>query len=66
MTIALHFSAAMPEEVVEKKESKISKMASEMSTFCYNSDDGTVMGRTGISWRKFLLSLIIGLITFGF
>ena len=56
----------MPEEVVEKKESKISKMASEMSTFCYNSDDGTVMGRTGISWRKFLLSLIIGLITFGF
>lgn len=42
----------MPEEVVEKKESKISKMASEMSTFCYNSDDGTVMGRTGISWLK--------------
>jgi len=42
----------MPEEVVEKQESKISKMASEMSTFCYNSDEGTVMGRTGISWLK--------------
>jgi len=42
----------MPEEVVEKQESKISKMASEMSTFCYNSDDGTVMGRTGSSWLK--------------
>lgn len=42
----------MPEEVVEKQESKMSKMASEMSTFCYNSDDGTVMGRTGSSWLK--------------
>lgn len=42
----------MPEEVVEKQESKISKAMSEMSTFCYNSDEGTVMGRNGGSWLK--------------
>lgn len=42
----------MPEEVVEKKEGKFSQMMGELGTFCYNSDEGTVMGRTGGSWAK--------------
>ena len=49
----------MGEEVKEKKPHPIVQNVKSFGRFLYDSDNGTVMGRGGSSWGKYLYSHII-------